>query len=42
MAAALKTACAGRWRCCGDARGLAADKPMSVRISANDWVGDGA
>ena len=41
MAAASKTACAFRWksfrRC---ARPSPPDKPISIRISANDWVGE--
>jgi anthraniloyl-CoA monooxygenase len=40
MAGVSKTACATRWRSSRHARGLAEGKPISVRISANDWVGE--
>ncbi len=41
MAAAWKTACAIRWKCSDAVRAVWPDeKPISVRISANDWVGD--
>ncbi len=40
-AAAWKTACATRWRCSRRcARPGPTEKPISVRISATDWVGD--
>jgi hypothetical protein len=36
----LKTACAIRWRCSAMRAVWPDGKPLSVRISANDWVGD--
>jgi hypothetical protein len=41
MAAASRTGCASRSRCSARcARPGRRDRPMSVRISANDWMGD--
>ena len=42
MAAAWKTGCAFRWKCSAAMRAAwPAHKPMSVRISATDWVEGG-